>query len=149
MLTPRELVLFPKAVNTNNIVSSSQAGSQGIGSPNSNNNPQAISTNSQGASTVPSWAGSSSQVGSTGSLAGSTAHAGSTTSQAYNSPQAARVNNPHGSSILPTHNTGNTLQDSNLKWIINLSRKPLSQAQRSVLAKGPNFVVSPMASSQP
>ena len=27
--------------------------------------------------------------------------------------------------------------------VINLSSKPLTQAQRSLLAKGPNFVVSP------
>ena len=29
------------------------------------------------------------------------------------------------------------------KWVINLSSKPLTQAQRCVLAKGPNFAVSP------
>ena len=69
------------------------------------------------------------------------AHAGSTTPQAYNSPQAAMVNNPQGSCRIP--NTGNTLEDPNLKWVINLSSKPLTQAQRSVLAKGPNFAVSP------
>ena len=28
-------------------------------------------------------------------------------------------------------------------WVINLSSKPLTPAQRSVLAKGPNFAVSP------
>ena len=28
-------------------------------------------------------------------------------------------------------------------WVINLSSKPLTPAERSVLAKGPNFVVSP------
>ena len=31
----------------------------------------------------------------------------------------------------------------NPKWVINLSSKLLTKAQRSVLAKGPNFVVSP------
>ena len=30
----------------------------------------------------------------------------------------------------------------NPKWAINLSSKPLTQAQRSVLAKGPNFAVT-------
>ena len=35
------------------------------------------------------------------------------------------------------------MQDPNPKWVINLSNKPLTPAQRSVLAKGPNFVVSP------
>ena len=46
-------------------------------------------------------------------------------------------------------NRHNTLQGSsplgepNPKWIINLSSKPLTPAQRSVLAKGPNFAVTP------
>ena len=31
-----------------------------------------------------------------------------------------------------------------LNRFTNLSSKPLTQAQRSVLAKGPNFVVTPM-----
>ena len=35
------------------------------------------------------------------------------------------------------------LKEPNPKWVINLSSKPLTQAQRSVLAKGPNFVVAP------
>ena len=34
-------------------------------------------------------------------------------------------------------------EEPNPKWVINLSRKPLTPAQRSVLAKGPNFVVTP------
>ena len=38
---------------------------------------------------------------------------------------------------------GSSLEDPNPKWVINLSSKPLTPAQRSVLAKGPNFVVSP------
>ena len=43
----------------------------------------------------------------------------------------------------------NTLQGSspseepNPKWVINLSSKPITPAQRSVLAKGPNFAVTP------
>ena len=42
----------------------------------------------------------------------------------------------------------NTLQASppseepNPKWVINLSSKPLTPAQRSVLAKGPNFAIT-------
>ena len=35
------------------------------------------------------------------------------------------------------------LEEPNPKWLINLSSKPLTPAQRSVLAKGPNFVVTP------
>ena len=34
------------------------------------------------------------------------------------------------------------MEEPNPKWVINLSSKPLTQAQRSVLAKGPNFAVS-------
>ena len=45
-----------------------------------------------------------------------------------------RHNTPQGSS---------PLEEPNPKWVINLSSKPLTQAQRSVLAKGPNFAVSP------
>ena len=41
-------------------------------------------------------------------------------------------NNPRGSSM----------EEPNAKWVINLSSKTLTQTQRSVLAKGPNFMVS-------
>ena len=34
------------------------------------------------------------------------------------------------------------MEKPNPKWVINLSSKPLIQAHRSVLAKGPNFVVT-------
>ena len=55
----------------------------------------------------------------------------------------ARTNNCWGSSRLPYENRGNALEDPNLKWVINLSSKPLTQAQKSVLVKGHNIVVSP------
>ena len=51
--------------------------------------------------------------------------------------------------VNPTPNPPNRLpqgscpEDPNQKCIINLSSKPLTPPQRSVLAKGPNFVVSP------
>ena len=35
------------------------------------------------------------------------------------------------------------MEESNPKWVINLSSNPLTKAQRSVLAKGPNFAFSP------
>ena len=79
----------------------------------------------------------------TGRHAFSTDSQGASTALPQVNMQAARGNNPWGSSRLPSQNRGNTLEDPNLKWLINLSRKPLTQAQRSVLAKGPNFVVSP------
>ena len=47
---------------------------------------------------------------------------------------------PNPSNRLPQ---GSSLEDPNPKWVINLSSKPLTPAQRSVLAKGPNFVVAP------
>ena len=34
------------------------------------------------------------------------------------------------------------MEEPNPKWVINLSSKPLTQVQRSVPAKGPNFAVS-------
>ena len=51
-------------------------------------------------------------------------------------PQSSSANNLWGSP------RGNSLEELNPKWVINLSSKPLTQTQRSVLAKGPNFVVS-------
>ena len=49
-------------------------------------------------------------------------------------PPPNRHNIPQGSSLR---------EEPNPKWVINLSSKPLTKAQRSVLAKGPNFAVSP------
>ena len=47
----------------------------------------------------------------------------------------------------PTHPSrptqGSSNEEPNPKWVINLSNKPLTPAQRSVLAKGPNFAVNP------
>ena len=37
---------------------------------------------------------------------------------------------------------GSSNEEPNPKWVINLSNKPLTPAQRSVLAKGPNFAVT-------
>ena len=38
---------------------------------------------------------------------------------------------------------GSSNEEPNPKWVINLSNKPLTPAKMSVLAKGPNFAVSP------
>ena len=48
-------------------------------------------------------------------------------------PFNSRTNIPQGSSVEEPHP----------KWVINLSSKPLTQAQRSIVAKGPNFMVTP------
>ena len=40
-------------------------------------------------------------------------------------------------------NQGSSNEEPNPKWVINFSNIPLTPAQRSVLAKGPNFAVTP------
>ena len=53
---------------------------------------------------------------------------------------------PRKATILspPTrHPQGSSKEEPNPKWVINLSNKPLTPAQRSLLAKGPNFAVTP------
>ena len=49
-------------------------------------------------------------------------------------PLPSRQHNPQDSS---------SMEEPTPKWVINLSSKPLTKAQRFVLAKGPNFAVSP------
>ena len=44
---------------------------------------------------------------------------------------------------LPVGPQGSSNEEPNPKWVINLSNNPLTPAQRSVLAKGPNFAVTP------
>ena len=51
-----------------------------------------------------------------------------------------KTNSPLPPSRLPQ---GSSNEEPNPQWVINLSNKPLTPAQRSVLAKGPNFVVTP------
>ena len=64
----------------------------------------------------------------------------STASQAYSGgPQEGNLT-PNPPNRL---HQGSSLEDPNPKWAMNLSNKPLTPAQRSVLAKGPNFVVAP------
>ena len=41
------------------------------------------------------------------------------------------------------YNQDNTNSYSNSKWVINLSKVELTQAQRSLLENGPNFAISP------
>ena len=65
------------------------------------------------------------------------------------SPHAARASSPQaGTPIRSSRHSlpqrgENTLEDLKLKWVINLSSKPLTQMQRSLLAKGSNFAVTP------
>ena len=66
----------------------------------------------------------------------------------HRAPQASQEN----STVSQEDNTsttpsrlpqGSSNGEPNPKWVINLSNKPLTAAQRSVLAKGPNYVVTP------
>ena len=47
----------------------------------------------------------------------------------------------HGNNQIGYHNQDNN--NSNSKWVINLSKVELTRAQRSFLEKGPNFAISP------
>ena len=63
-------------------------------------------------------------------------------------PQAGRASSQGGNNFPLMFSRANIPQGSfreepNPKWVINLSSKPFTQVQRSVLAKGPNFAVTP------
>ena len=61
------------------------------------------------------------------------------------SPEACATSREGPPSPTPPHRSsqGSSNEEPNPKWVINLSNKPLTPAQRSVLAKGPNFAVTP------
>ena len=97
-----------------------------------------------------------SQVGNTpnnsSSQAGNTPRADSTISQSDSevsqvaSSQASASQEARSSPLPNRHNSPqgpSSLEEPNPKRVINLSSKPLTKAQRSILAKGPTFVVSP------
>ena len=91
----------------------------------------------------------------------SSPHAGQSSNQArsvmqgfrqstrHRAPQASQENSAVSWEANPTSTTPSRLpqessnEEPNRKWVINLSNKPLTPAQRSVLAKGPNFAVTP------
>ena len=90
------------------------------------------------------------QTGSFPSQAGTTPRVDSVVSQPDSavplvaSPQASA--SQEARAFPNRHNTpqsSSPLEEPDPKWVINLSSKPLTPAQRSVLAKGPNFVVTP------
>ena len=120
---------------------------------------------------LPSWEGSSSsqanthpslgegrgnsQAGQAGNqvrsgrqgLRCSTRHRASQASQENSTASQADSTNSWEGTPTPTIPNrlpqGSSNEEPNPKWVINLSSKPLTPAQRSVLAKGPNFVVTP------
>ena len=61
------------------------------------------------------------------------------------SPEACTTSRegPPSSTPPSRSNQGSSNEEPNPKWVINLSNGPLTPAQRSVLAKGPNFAVTP------
>ena len=61
------------------------------------------------------------------------------------SPEACATSREGTPSSTPPSrsNQGSSNEEPNPKWVINLSNRPLTPAQRSVLAKGPNFAVTP------
>ena len=67
----------------------------------------------------------------------------------HRAPQASQKNSAMSQEDNHTTTTpsrlpqGSSNEEPNPKWVINLSNKPLTPAQRSVLAKGPNFAVTP------
>ena len=139
----------PRAVNTSSQV--------GCASPHPGRNAGNADTQYQTGSTSPqafnvssSQAGNrSSQVGSTSPQPGRNAGNAGTQFKADSTsprhlglvlPRQAPCRSPRHS---PPKRGENTLEDPKLKWVVNLSSKLLTQAQRSLLAKGPNFVVTP------
>ena len=48
--------------------------------------------------------------------------------------------NPENLGVSPVNNTCNT---NTSKWVINISSKPLTQAEEKLLAHGPNYAVVP------
>ena len=50
-----------------------------------------------------------------------------------------------GLPVVPSNQRDITLGDPSHKWVINLSNKSLTQAQRSLLAKGPIYAISSQA----
>ena len=76
----------------------------------------------------------------------STRHRASQASQENSAASQADSTNSWEGTHTPTPQRlpqGSSNEEPNPKWVINLSCKPLTPAQRSALAKGPNFAVTP------
>ena len=94
---------------------------------------------------------SASQAGDSQEDSTSQADSASSQTQSTNSqgdsatlPQATQASRQSNSTNTPWGSPrGNSLENPDPKWVINLSSKPFTQPQRSVLAKGPNFAVTP------
>ena len=102
-------------------------------SPEEGGSP-AASPASQAGNHLPPAMGNSSQAGQSGSQG--------TRSGRHSARQRHSNLTPHPPNRLLQ---GSSPEDPNPKWVITLSNKPLTPAQRSVLAKGPNFCGKPQA----
>ena len=122
-LPQAESVVLPQVVRC----SARLRPSQGSKNPQAGNTPN---NSSRQAGNTPGVDSASSQSDS--NVPQAVSSQASASQEARSSP--SRHNSPQGSS---------PLEEPNPKWVINLSSKPLTKAQRSVLAKGPNFAVSP------
>ena len=114
---------------------SSQAGSKAT------TNTPAGETPSQAGNNLPSSQAGSQVTTRSGRQRVPQASQGNSTASQVDSTGSQKGNpTPNHPNRLPQ---GSSLEDPNPKWIINLSSKPLTPTQRSVLAKGPDFAVSP------
>ena len=110
--------------------------------------PEEGSSSSQATAHLPPGEGNSSPEACQSNNQARSSRQGFRHSTRHRAPQASKENsaiswedNPSNTpSRLPQ---GSSNEEPNPKWVINLSNKPLTPAQRSVLAKGPNFVVTP------
>ena len=122
---------------------SSQAGSEAITNTPAGENPSQAGTNlpsSQAGSQVKTRSGRQNSRCSVRQRALQASQGNSTASQADSTGSWEGNPTPNPPNRLPQ---GSSLEDPNPNWVINLSSKPLTPARRSVLVKGPNFVVSP------
>ena len=122
---------------------SSQAGSKATTNTPAGESPSQAGNNlpsSQAGSQVTTRSGRQNPRHSARQRALQASQGNSTASQADSTGSREGNPTPNPPNRLPQ---GSSPEDPNPKWVINLSSKPLTPAQRSVLAKGPNFAVSP------
>ena len=111
--------------------------------------PKEGSNSSQATDHLPPGEGNSSPQAGLSSNQARSVRQGFRQSTRHRAPQASQEKSVVSWEDNPTTTTpsrlpqGSSNEESNPKWVINLSNKPLTPAQRSVLAKGPNFVVPP------
>ena len=111
--------------------------------------PKEGSSSSQATAHLPPGEGNSSPQAGQSSNQARSVRQGFRQSARHRAPQASQENSTISWEDNPTTTIpsrlpqGSSNEEPNPKWVINLSSKPLTPAQSSVLAKGPNFVVTP------